>query len=149
MHYYNTLLVCHPPRPSQVDISISASSLAPMSEGQNPPPPLTNDHSSFDSFPSAPSQKIDSSSPVRELNRLLESALRMGGHLGIEQEDASKTIDNVALTENANFPLSGGDPAGIDENNAYTASESTTTWRLDTARRLSLVGKLIFCFFLL
>lgn len=110
-----------------------------MSEGQNPPPPLTNDHSSFDSFPSAPSQKIDSSSPVRELNRLLESALRMGGHLGIEQEDASKTIDNVALTENANFPLSGGDPAGIDENNAYTASESTTTWRLDTARRLSLL----------
>ena len=103
--------------------------LAPMSEGESSAP---------DAFVGAPSQEIES---VRELNRLLESALRMGGDGSGSNADASSTLfGGVPLSDRA-LDYTINDRAGNGSSNtSYSLSESAASWRLDTARRLSSVS---------
>mmetsp|Transcript_17877 Transcript_17877/g.31471 ORF Transcript_17877/g.31471 Transcript_17877/m.31471 type:complete len:110 (-) Transcript_17877:9-338(-) len=100
--------------------------LAPMSEGESSAP---------DAFVGGPSQEIES---VRELNRLLESALRMGGDGS--NADASSAFGGVPLSDRA-LDYTINDRAGTGSSNTtYSLSESAASWRLDTARRLSSVS---------
>ena len=72
-------------------------------------------------------QEIDS---VRELNRLLESALRMGG---------DGKVDGSLSTAGA-----AGASADTDDRGNNMSSADTASLRLDTARRLSSVS-ILFC----
>ena len=80
------------------------------------------------------SQEIDS---VRELNRLLESALRMGDNTASGSGRPATTVElpfGNNSEENPNFDSSG--------NNSLSSMEpaSAASWRLDTARRLCSVS---------
>ena len=74
------------------------------------------------------SQEIDS---VRELNRLLESALRMGDN------------NNRPATVELPFGNNSEENPNFDSGNKSSSSSepaSAASWRLDTARRLSSVS---------
>ena len=81
------------------------------------------------------SQEIDS---VRELNRLLESALRMGDKTTSGSGRPATTVElpfGNNSEENPNFDNS-------NSNNSSSSMEpaSAASWRLDTARRLCSVS---------
>ena len=107
--------------------------------------------------------EIDS---VRELNRLLESALRMGGQ---QQDDGNgnATLDAAAAAAAAiattPMPFDGGGSHNVESstlfgagnssssraaydttdqnNNSSSVEQQAASWRLDTARRLSSVSR--------
>lgn len=70
---------------------------------------------------------------MRELNRLLEAALRMGGDGGV---DASALLFDAAGGGGPSYPA--GEDSGLSILNL--SSNEAASWRLDTARRLSSVS---------
>lgn len=81
---------------------------------------MSNETAAAEAQPQAMPTSIDA---LRELNRLLESALRMGGDDG--KSDASST---------------GVEGSGAEDGGGSGNAAAGDSWRLDTARRLGWVS---------
>lgn len=82
-------------------------------------------------------QEIDS---VRELNRLLESALRMGGPTTTAGGGGEHHVNPTKVAELPFGNTSSGDHDNNSNNADNNPEANAASWRLDTARRLSSVS---------